>query len=252
MSKNSPFSVRGFLRSQITRLGYDVRRLRTIGADPFCDMKQLLAGEDRPMIFDVGANVGQSVTSFRGVFPEAAIHSFEPSPGTFQGLSEACRNMAGVSIWNIGLGAAPGKALLLENTNSDMTSFLEIGKDGWGSIRETTLVVLDTVDEFAHQHGIPFIHILKSDTQGYDIEVFKGAEGLMAGNKIALIFCEVTFSDMYKGAPPFDEMFRFLCDRNFLLVSFYEKFFQNDRLGWTDALFINREHHEKHCARKRV
>jgi hypothetical protein len=40
------------------------------------------------LIFDVGANVGQSAELFLSAFPEARIQCFEPAEGTFAALSE--------------------------------------------------------------------------------------------------------------------------------------------------------------------
>jgi hypothetical protein len=58
------------------------------------------------------------------------------------------------------------------------------------------------------------------------------------------------------GDDPFTDMVRLLCgqehpaildvgDHNFALVPFYEKYFQNGVIGWTDALFINRQFLER-------
>jgi hypothetical protein len=44
---------------------------------------------------------------------------------------------------------------------------------------------------------------------------------------------------MYKGLPRFDEIYAFLADRRFALVSSYDFYYQHGRAGWTDALFIN-------------
>ena len=38
-----------------------------------------------------------------------------------------------------------------------------------------------------------------------------------------------------------DEIYGFLADRGFALVSFYRFFYQNQRAGWADALFVHPE-----------
>ena len=44
----------------------------------------------RPSIFfDVGANVGQSITNFRTLFPDVRIYSFEPVPESYAALEAA-------------------------------------------------------------------------------------------------------------------------------------------------------------------
>jgi len=37
-----------------------------------------ILNKKRPIIFDVGANIGQSIISFKKNFPNSIIHSFEP------------------------------------------------------------------------------------------------------------------------------------------------------------------------------
>jgi FkbM family methyltransferase len=215
------------------------------GKDPFSDMQRLLAGWKAPVVFDVGANVGQSVALFKEAFPSSVIHSFEPSPTTFQLLSENCRNVPSFQAWNYGVGSQEATLALLESERSDMSSFLAPSTTAGCHVAKVTEVPVVTLDSFADQQGIDFIHVLKSDTQGYDFEVFKGASRLMQENKIGLIYFEFIFSDMYKGLPKFHEVFRYLSENNFDLVTFYDSHFQEDLVSWTDALLINRKFREK-------
>jgi hypothetical protein len=60
---------------------------------------------------------------------------------------------------------------------------------------------------------------------------------LMAARRIRLIYLEIIFSKMHKNLPRLDEIYAFLVDRHFELVSFYQFYHQNERAGWTDALF---------------
>jgi hypothetical protein len=78
---------------------------------------------------------------------------------------------------------------------------------------------------------------LKSDTQGYDLEVLRGASRMLSEKRIALIYLEVTFSRIYQGSPRFDEVYGFLADHGMALVSFYDMIYQHKLLSWTDALF---------------
>lgn len=98
---------------------------------------------------------------------------------------------------------------------------------------------LETLDNFCFQKEIQYIDVLKSDTQGYDLEVFKGAEILMEQNKIGWIYCELTFSDVYRNLPGVHEIFKFLTDRRFFFVDFYSMNYQNNLAGWADGLFVH-------------
>ena len=79
-------TARRAIRAMLGKLGYAISRTEGgLGGDPFADM-HVLIGQDEPLILDVGANVGQSIEAFRSWFPDAHIHSFEPSPATFARL----------------------------------------------------------------------------------------------------------------------------------------------------------------------
>jgi FkbM family methyltransferase len=224
-------------------LGYHLSSYRPdrCGIDPLRDMTRFVPdGSDRT-IFDVGANRGQFLDQLRIQYPQAAIHSFEPSPATFQKLSTKTAGMANVATWNLALGARTGKSTLLENVSSDMSSMLQLGSQGWGRIEKQTEIDIQTVDDFCQAHSIPHVDILKSDTQGYDLEVFKGAERMMRENRIGLIYSEITFDEIYKNLPPFDEILRFLRERHFVLAAFYKMEFRRPIVGWTDALFVSRQ-----------
>jgi hypothetical protein len=64
-------------------LGYDIRRY----INPF-EVQQELIGKTNPVIFDVGAHLGLVTKLYRELFPSALIHSFEPSPESFQKLKK--------------------------------------------------------------------------------------------------------------------------------------------------------------------
>src|ERR1700693_2130382 len=135
------------------------------------------------------------------------------------------------------LGSKTGEMDFIANEFSPMSSLLAPSFDCWGSIKETHKVTVKTLDDYCTEQGITNIDILKSDTQGFDLEVLKGAEKLFKGQRVHLVYMEIIFSDMYKGLPRLDEIYAFMADHGFHLVSFYEFFYQHDRAGWTDALF---------------
>jgi FkbM family methyltransferase len=228
------------VRGLINRFGYDITRKRPeLGNDPFADMRRL-CGKDAPVVFDVGANTGQTVHRFRRFFPRPEIHAFEPGPATFRELSANVGELPGVTLNHAAVGAEAGTKILIENTNSDMSSLLEPSAGCWGEVRNRQEVEGVTIDGYASARGIDRIDVLKTDTQGYDLQVLRGAEGLFARQAVGLVYLEVIFSDMYEGIPRFDEIYGHLADRGMALVAMYNFYFRNDRAAWVDALFVNR------------
>lgn len=234
------------IRRMANRLGYDLIRKPAgippgrMGDDPFRDMKVFVRADSSAVIFDVGANIGQTTLSMKADFPNALIHAFEPGSRTFENLREAAGGLPDVQLWNFAMGAAEAEIPFLENSNPDMSSFLPLSRQGWGRVERETMVTVKTVDGFCAAQGIERIDILKSDTQGYDLEVFKGAARMMREKRIGVIFFEIIFSEMYENLPKAHEILAFLAQHEFLLVGFYHFAYQENRAGWGDALFVHR------------
>jgi FkbM family methyltransferase len=204
--------------------------------DPFEYMRQLSTSMD-PLIFDVGANVGQSIERFRSIFSQPSIHAFEPGAETFKMLHERMGGLQNVFLTNAALGARSGSVLFKQNTESQLSSIREPGPDSWGSVVGSSEIQMQTIDDYCSRMNIEKIDILKSDTQGFELEVLKGAERLLPN--IRLIYMEVIFSRIDEGLPRFDEMYAYLADRQFIPVSFYEPRYQRGFISWMDALFMN-------------
>jgi FkbM family methyltransferase len=208
------------------------------GKDPLLDILRRL-DQKAPIIFDVGANIGQSVKNFKRYFPYGKIYSFEPSAKAYKELEKVSNQYKNVEPYQIALGSQEAQMKIYENSSSDMNSFLEMGKNGSGSVIGESIVEVTTIDQFCARNNIQKIHILKIDAQGYDFEVIKGAKEMILANKIELLYFEIIFSEMYKGVPRFSEIYDFLIDHGFSLVSLYNFYYQKNLAGWTDGLFIH-------------
>lgn len=230
--------VRDCIRWLLRKLGYDIHKIQ-VGRDPFRDMQRLVGRERAPVIFDVGANAGDTIESFRAVMTQAKIHAFEPSPETFRRLQDRYSAMPNLFLNGVALGAALGMAEFVEYTDPTMSSFLEPGRDSWGEIKQRVQVKVSTVDEYCDERRIGSIDILKSDAQAFDLEVIKGAHRLLVDHRIHVIYMEINFSELYQGQPRVDEIFRFLADRGFVLIGLYNFHYPKGLLGWADAVFVD-------------
>lgn len=233
------------------KLGYDITKLKG-PRDPLIDIQKCLHN-DHPLIFDVGANEGQSIKEYRSKFPTCTIHSFEPSPTTFEKLKKYAIGFKDVHLRNCALGSSSGQMTFFENTETYMSSLLPLGKYGYGTIKQETLVKVETIDQFCQEKNIGRIDLLKVDTQGFELEVLKGAEHSFGTNKIGLVYLEVNFDEIYKNSPSFAELYRFLESRDFLLVSFYKFSYhlkydyqnENEFALSTNILFVHKSYLKK-------
>lgn len=232
--------MKQLLKTIVHSLGYEISRIDKVGVDAFADMARFLPTRERHVIFDVGANMGQSAKRFRRTFPAAEIHSFEPGPSVYKRLQQEIGSDPNTHTWNCGLGATTSRQRLFESDQSVMSSFLPTGKEAWvGTVGETEVEV-QTIDSFCMQRQVTSIDILKSDTQGYDLEVLKGAEQIMHAGHVKIVYFEVNFADIYVGQGSFGQQYELLTAVDFRLLSFYQVFRRAGLAAWTDALFIHR------------
>jgi len=236
-------SLRKLLNPVLEPFGYQIFHGNpgSMGLDPFRDMHRLV-DSSRPMIFDVGANSGQTIRTLRQRFPVGEIHAFEPAETAFAELQANCGHLPEVHLNRLAFGGEAGEYEFYEMASSPMSSFLPLGRDGWGRVERTIRMPVTTVDDYCSRHGIDSIDILKSDTQGYDLEVLRGAGRMLEARRVHLVYIEVNFAEIYQCLPRFDEIFGFLADRGYALVAFYRFQFQHDRASWSDALFVHPEY----------
>ncbi len=228
-------------RSKIRRLirqltGFDVHRVEP-GRDAYADIERLIGKSGPIVVFDVGANVGQTTRALIDLFPSGEIHAFEPGRAAFDILHKTFSATENVKVNHLALGAAVGARPFYENASTDMSSFLQLGPQGWGAVLDQIEVGLSTLDAYCAEHNIQSIDLLKSDTQGFDLEVLRGGERMLRECRIRFIYLEITIAKIYENLPRLDHIYGFLADRGFELVAFYEFHYLNDRSAWTDALF---------------
>jgi hypothetical protein len=104
----------------------------------------------------------------------------------------------------------------------------------------TTTVRVLTLDRFCADHAINKIDLLKIDTQGYELKVLEGAQGLLSRSSIPLIYLEVCFVPYYQDQPLFQQVYEYMYDRHYRLVGLYESGFLTHyyRVGG-NALFVH-------------
>ena len=71
--------IKKIIKKKFSILGYTISRIdNKYKKLSFNDIHQAKINTDNPIIFDVGANKGQSIRRFKNIFPKSTIHSFEP------------------------------------------------------------------------------------------------------------------------------------------------------------------------------
>lgn len=180
-------------------------------------------------VIDVGANVGQYGDFLRNeVGFEGWILSFEPHPTTFATLARHVEADERWLAFKMALGAAPGTATLHVAGHSTLNSLREpdFAATEMAALKRRIVqeeeVPVETFDRqvmpLLQQHGLhrPY---LKMDTQGFDLEVLRGAgEGL--GSLAGLQF-EGSIVPLYRDMPSYAEMLEHLSPRGFSISGLF-------------------------------
>ena len=163
-------------------------------------MKSIIKKGD--IIFDVGANLGESIERYLNIFPGATVHSFEPNLKLFNSLKKMY-NKSNIFLNPFGLSNSDSKANLHIASNSNMSSIETINYNSkFFKKREiksenTVEVDLTTIDNYCSKNSINRIDILKLNIQGHEPKCLEGGLSLIKNNKIDFMVIEVDMGDRY-------------------------------------------------------
>jgi FkbM family methyltransferase len=226
--------------------GLEIFPLSRVGVDALRDIATLRFSSSAPsVVLDVGANRGQSAIDLRRVFADAVIHSFEPDPLQFAKINPEGRDTK-LLKHNTAVGEEDGQIDLILATSSEGNSVLQFDENapavlggGWTVQKNSIRVPIMRIDTFCDRNGVDHIDILKSDTQGNELQVLAGAGEFLRPERVSVVLVEAIFRPMYKGQSYFSDIFVHLTQRGFRLVSFYNESRDVDgSIVWCDALFF--------------
>jgi FkbM family methyltransferase len=183
------------------------------------------------IIFDIGANKGQSVRFFKNLYPQSKIYAFEPSASSYNKLRSfiANKRFSGVFMIPTGLGDSQKEIIFHESDLSETSTFALPNQDSkylkkknrilfqknMNSYR-STLMQITTLDDFIEKNEIDFIDILKIDVEGFELEVIQGATKALEKGIVQILQIENQDNDMRRDN--FHEIDSFLRKRNYLSI----------------------------------
>jgi FkbM family methyltransferase len=185
-------------------------------------LEALLGALEPDCVFDVGANVGQFGEIVRGVGYDGPIVSFEPCREPFEELERRSANDEGWRAEAVALGDADGRRPMRVAASSLFSSFLEPSEyslartPGESSVVAEEEVLMRRLDSWCASEldgacgGRIF---LKVDTQGCDLEVVRGAAGIL--DRVGALQVEGSFRHLYEGTPHFLDTLAFLREGGF-------------------------------------
>lgn len=138
---------------------------------------------------DVGANVGYfTLLAAQRVGTAGRVLSFEPSKALHARLAETVeRNaLSNVTLIEAGLGDREKIVRLYLNPSFANNSPTMVAHEA----AEVTDVRVLRLDDFISTHRIDKIDLMKVDVEGYEPDVFAGAERALAAGTVRAVLCE--------------------------------------------------------------
>jgi len=199
-------------------------------------------------VIDVGGNRGLFARRLRELGYAGRIVSFEPSPTVLPVIQAAAERDPDWIVRPVALSSEPGQAQLRLHKDPELDSMLDTLPgvvDQLPHVAGTGIVTI-TLSTLAAEFpaiiaGIAEPQVLlKSDTQGYDVKVLRGAGASGLAPAVVAVLVELAAQPIYHDQPDMTTVMDLIMTAGFTPVAF-EPFFQSSdglRMIELDALFI--------------
>jgi FkbM family methyltransferase len=167
----------------------------------------------RAVVIDAGANIGiYSQFLSRCVGPGGVVHSFEPSPASFEHLRAATHQLPNVRAVQAALGERSGKSelYLSSELNVDHRSYLTESPS-----REIIPIEMIALDDYFKPGER--VDLVKMDIQGYELHALRGATRVLADNCHIKLLLELWPYGLRQAGTSWGELADWLDDRNMLI-----------------------------------
>lgn len=177
-------------------------------------------------IIDVGANEGQFGRFLRSIGYGGYIYSFEPVLAAFRKLELESAADEKWIVFNFALGSESEEAFINVTMHTSFSSILtptDYALGHWENshVDHQQKITVRSLDDLCSEGIISLTGsvFLKMDTQGYDLEVFKGAQRSL--QYIKGILSELSLIAVYQDMPNYMQSLSTYHDAGFLVSGFY-------------------------------
>ena len=149
--------------------------------------QQVKAGQT---CLDIGANIGAiSLALAKQVGHQGRVYAFEPSPRIFPYLKKNSLKHPQIKSLETALSSKKGTTVFYQAPEHKFGMGTLSALEGW----VPTEVKIDTLDGFCQAAGMGRVDFIKIDTEGHEVDVFRGGRETLSKNHQVIIVFE--FSD---------------------------------------------------------
>jgi FkbM family methyltransferase len=163
-------------------------------------------GMTEPIVFDVGANIGDYSMLVRRHLPSALIYAFEPAEPVYRQLTQNLNARGDVKAksYNIGFSDAEKDVELYSYAieGREISLLASLDRRLPTQVLETRIssserIQTKTIDGFCADNAIDRIDFLKLDVEGHELAILRGAGRLLASGAISMIQFEFGPANIY-------------------------------------------------------
>jgi FkbM family methyltransferase len=206
------------------------------------DISRRLRGYRISIIFDVGANVGQSALHYVSAYPSSTIICFEPIKETYEQLRRNVEGIDQVLCYNFALADTPSKGVMTKGMGT-MNHLVQEDNIISSNKHETEQVHVSTLDDFCNANNINKISYLKIDVEGGDLNVLIGAKDILNAHGVDIVEVEAGMNPGNKHHVPLERLKGFMEDHGYFIFGIYEQFAEGPKnephLRRTNTVFVS-------------
>lgn len=240
--------MKNTIKNLIQIFGYKLSRLPTKE-----QKRQIAESEEKKIlwlrniqpktILDIGANTGQFAKYIHGIFPEAALYSFEPLENCYTQLVQNFAEVPQFQAFNLALGNEGGQAQIYANDYSPSSSILEMEELHKNCFPHTQKQILNSInivrlDDISSKLEIKKPTLIKIDVQGFEDKVIEG--GIVTIKQATILIVEMSVEKLYENQPLFNNIYSLLLNLGFTYKGNYEQLYnpQDGRILQVDGIFM--------------
>ena len=172
-------------------------------------------------VIDVGSNRGQFAVFARHRWPNARLLCFEPLPGPREVLTRLADELGNAQVFPYALGDEAGERRMRVARSDDSSSLLAATPrqlEAFPDTVEVDEIVVDVrrLDDLISAEDVSHPILMKIDVQGAELDVLRGASGLLDAVRDILVECSLV--ELYAGQPLLDDTILFARDRGFRVI----------------------------------
>lgn len=209
------------------------RHALTLGVGVSLEHRAVLRRITCNSVIDIGANRGQFSLIARGLFPTARIFAFEPLPSAALVFRQIHKADERVVLHEAAIGPERGRMQLHISNADDSSSLLPItdrqistfpGTEEKGQVE----VAVGPLGEWVTVQDLQAPALLKIDTQGFELEVLRGCNDLLA--LFQWVYVESSFVELYGGQALAGDVVYYLVNRGFNFSGIYNLSFDRAKI----------------------